>query len=93
MRATGYLLALLFSLSLLLNQCSVMRAVMYFQLFRQSTTVKPIHGMSQQAYQEPDRSEKIQRNRFANRLMNYKSYRRIMGKREPTADETTKWQK
>ena len=67
-----------------------MWAVMYFQLFQQSTTVKPIHGMRQQ---EADRSEEIKRNRFANRLMNYKSYRRIMGKREPTADENTKWQK
>ena len=72
-----------------------MWAGMYVQLYRQTTTVKPMHRMRQQAYQEADTSEKIQRNRFANRLMNYKSYRRIMGKREqvPTADKDTKWQK
>ena len=67
-----------------------MWAVMYVQLYRQTTTVKPMHRMRQQAYQEADTSEKIQRNRFANRLMNYKSYRRIMGKREQVPTRVVK---
>ena len=99
----GLLLALIFSLSLLLHQCSVMWAAMnfQFQLHQQSITEKPFTGMyGRIAYQKKGKllSEKrpLQRNRFADRLRDYKSYRRIMGKRgqEPTtAEENNKWQK